>query len=86
MSTVSTTVSVNAITVGKHRSGNQSEVHWNGELGNWENVFESRYSGKGSPAIYVNGREVRDINELAQINSADIKNVEVVTNPGAKID
>lgn len=51
-----------------------------GRDGNFE-VF-----GKGSPAIYVNGREVRDINELAQINSADIKNVEVVTNPGAKYD
>lgn len=51
-----------------------------GRDGNFE-VF-----GKGSPAIYVNGRKVRDINELAQINSADIKNVEVVTNPGAKYD
>ena len=51
-----------------------------GRDGNFE-VF-----GKGSPAIYVNGREVRDINELAQINSADIRNVEVVTNPGAKYD
>lgn len=51
-----------------------------GRDGNFE-VF-----GKGSPAIYVNGREVRDINELAQINSADIKDVEVVTNPGAKYD
>ncbi len=51
-----------------------------GRDGNFE-VF-----GKGAPAIYVNGREVRDINELAHINSADIKNVEVVTNPGAKYD
>lgn len=51
-----------------------------GRDGNFE-VF-----GKGSPAIYVNGREVRDVTELAQINSADITNVEVVTNPGAKYD
>lgn len=42
--------------------------------------------GKGSPAIYVNGRLVRDNNELMQISSADIKNVEVVTNPGVKYD
>ncbi|MBD5358240.1 MAG: TonB-dependent receptor [Bacteroides sp.] len=42
--------------------------------------------GKGSPAIYVNGREIRDLSELSQINSADIKNVEVITNPGAKYD
>ena len=42
--------------------------------------------GKGSPAIYINGRLVRDSNELIQISSADIKNVEVVTNPGVKYD
>ncbi|MDE5811457.1 MAG: carboxypeptidase-like regulatory domain-containing protein, partial [Muribaculaceae bacterium] len=42
--------------------------------------------GKGSPAIYINGRLVRDSNELMQISSADIKNVEVVTNPGARYD
>lgn len=47
-------------------------------------VFE--VFGKGSPAIYINGRLVRDSNELMQISSADIKNVEVVTNPGVKYD
>ncbi|MDE5877098.1 MAG: TonB-dependent receptor [Muribaculaceae bacterium] len=51
-----------------------------GRDGNFE-VF-----GKGSPAIYVNGRELRDLSELSQINSADIKNIEVITNPGAKYD
>lgn len=51
-----------------------------GSDGNFE-VF-----GKGSPAIYVNGRLLQDNSELAQINSAIIKNVEVVTNPGAKYD
>lgn len=49
-----------------------------GSDGNFE-VF-----GKGSPAIYVNGRLLQDVSELAQINSSNIKNVEVVTNPGAK--
>lgn len=49
-----------------------------------DGVFE--VFGKGSPAIYINGRLVRDSNELMQINSADIKNVEVVTNPGVKYD
>lgn len=39
--------------------------------------------GKGSPAIYINGRRVNDLQDLAQINSQDIKNVEVITNPGA---
>ncbi|MBD5260933.1 MAG: hypothetical protein HDS38_02230, partial [Bacteroides sp.] len=49
-----------------------------------DGVFE--VFGKGSPAIYINGRLVRDSNELMQISSADIKNVEVVTNPGVKYD
>ena len=40
--------------------------------------------GKGTPAIYINGREVLDMAQLSQLNSADIKNVEVITNPGAK--
>lgn len=39
--------------------------------------------GKGAPAIYINGRLVNDIQELAQLNSQDIRNVEVITNPGA---
>ncbi len=39
--------------------------------------------GKGTPAIYINGRLVNDIQELSQLNSQDIKNVEVITNPGA---
>ena len=39
--------------------------------------------GKGSPAIYINGRKVNDLQELAQLNSRDIKNVSVITNPGA---
>ena len=40
--------------------------------------------GKGTPLIYINGRAVQDKNELSQLNSQDIKNVEVITNPGAK--
>lgn len=39
--------------------------------------------GKGSPEIYINGRKVNDIQELAQLNSQDMKNVSVITNPGA---
>lgn len=49
-----------------------------GSDGNFE-VF-----GKGTPAIYVNGRQLHDVSELAQISSANIKNVEVETNPGAR--
>lgn len=39
--------------------------------------------GKGSPEIYINGRKVNDLQELAQLSSQDIKNVSVITNPGA---
>ena len=39
--------------------------------------------GKGTPEIYINGRKVNDLTELKQLSSHDIKNVEVVTNPGA---
>jgi len=39
--------------------------------------------GKGTPSIYINGRKVNDLQELSQLNSGDIKNVEVITNPGA---
>lgn len=39
--------------------------------------------GKGSPVIYINGRKVNDLQDLEQLNSLDIKSVEVITNPGA---
>lgn len=39
--------------------------------------------GKGAPAIYINGRKVTDLQELSQLNSQDIKTVEVISNPGA---
>lgn len=39
--------------------------------------------GKGTPAIYINGRKVNDLQELSQLNSQDIKTVSVVTTPGA---
>ena len=42
--------------------------------------------GKGSPLIYINGRKVQDTNELKQLNSSDIKYVEVLRNPGASYD
>ncbi|MDE6382540.1 MAG: carboxypeptidase-like regulatory domain-containing protein, partial [Muribaculaceae bacterium] len=39
--------------------------------------------GKCSPEIYINGRKVNDLQELAQLSSQDMKNVSVITNPGA---
>lgn len=45
------------------------------------NVF-----GKGTPEIYINGRKVQDNNELTNLKSEDIKNIELITSPGAKYD
>ncbi|MGM9695009.1 MAG: TonB-dependent receptor domain-containing protein [Alloprevotella sp.] len=42
--------------------------------------------GKGKPVYYINGRQVRDLKELKQLRSTDIKQVEVVTTPGARYD
>ena len=42
--------------------------------------------GKGVPIIYINGRLVRDNSELEQLNSNEIKSVDVVQNPGARYD
>lgn len=40
--------------------------------------------GKGTPIIYINGREIRDLSELDRLSSTEIRQVEVVTNPGAR--
>ena len=42
--------------------------------------------GKGEAKIYINNREMRDVSELDNLNSADIKDVEIVANPGARYD
>lgn len=42
--------------------------------------------GKGKAKIYVNNRELRDVSELDMISSADIREVEIVHNPGAGYD
>lgn len=42
--------------------------------------------GKGEPLIYINGRQVRNKQELEQLNSDEIKSVELVTNPGSRYD
>lgn len=42
--------------------------------------------GKGTPLIYLNGRKVYDTNELKRLKSTDLKNVEVITTPGAQYD
>ena len=42
--------------------------------------------GKGAPIIYINGRRMRNLRELEQLKSTDIKSIELISNPGAKYD
>ena len=42
--------------------------------------------GKGAPLIYLNGRLMRDDSELKRLRSEDIRDVEVINNPGAQYD
>lgn len=42
--------------------------------------------GKGTPIYYINGRKVNDKDELKRLRSEEIKEVEVITNPGAQYD
>ena len=42
--------------------------------------------GKGAPLVYINGRRVTDAGELDRLQSNEIQNVEVITNPGAQYD
>lgn len=42
--------------------------------------------GKGTPVFYINGRKVTDKEELKRLRSEEIKEVEVITNPGAMYD
>lgn len=39
---------------------------------------------KGTPEIYINNKKVQNARELKRLKSTDIKNVDVITSPGAK--
>lgn len=40
--------------------------------------------GKGTPLIYINGKQMRNVIELQQLRAESIRSVEVITNPGAQ--
>lgn len=40
--------------------------------------------GRGTPAVYINGRKIADLRELRQLRSENIRSIEVITSPGAK--
>lgn len=42
--------------------------------------------GKGTPIYYINGRKVQDTEELKRLKSHDVREVEVINNPGAAYD
>jgi len=42
--------------------------------------------GKGEPLIYLNNRKLTDLQELKNIQSDNIKSIEVIQNPGARYD
>lgn len=48
-----------------------------------ENNGNLEVFGKGSPAVYINGRKITDSQELSTLLSGNIRHVEVITNPGA---
>ena len=58
-------------------------THLPGVLRNGGNI---EVIGRGTPLIYINGRLMRDLGELNQLSSDQIKDVEVVMTPGAKYD
>lgn len=42
--------------------------------------------GRGAPVIYINGRKIHDLEELKRLRSEEIRDIEVITNPGAQYD
>jgi hypothetical protein len=67
------------------------------DVGNVSNILENlpfvrkegnsfAVFGRGIPLIYINNRLIRDVEELNEINSSDVKKATVITNPSAEYD
>lgn len=41
---------------------------------------------KGTPLVYINNKKVTSATELSELKSEDIKNIDVITSPGAQYD
>ena len=67
----------------KMGTANDVLTHIPGVLHNGSNI---EVLGRGTPLVYINGRQMRDLGELNQLSSDHIKDVEVVMTPGAKYD
>ena len=67
----------------KMGTGNDVLTHIPGVLHNGSNI---EVLGRGTPLVYINGRQMRDLGELSLLKSDQIKDVEVVMTPGAKYD
>lgn len=42
--------------------------------------------GSGQPVVYINNRKVQNMNEVSQLDVKNIRNIELITNPGARYD
>ncbi|MCQ2075565.1 MAG: outer membrane beta-barrel protein [Bacteroidaceae bacterium] len=51
-----------------------------------QNGDELQVIGRGAPIYYINGRQMQDPDELQRLRSEDIKEIEVINNPGAQYD
>lgn len=64
-------------------TGNDVLAHVPGVIRNGNSI---EVIGRGTPLIYINGRQMRNQSELDQLSSDQIKDVEVVMTPGAKYE
>lgn len=72
----------NVVGTALQRLGSASDVLRHVPLISADNNDNIEVFGRGTPAVYVNGRKINDMRELRQLRSENIKSIEVITNPG----